>query len=209
MPSRPPPDRPGQIGARSGPQDATSEWPRKVQGQRRITVRLLPACSNRSPPARQIGGPVPRLPLTVAASGRDRRDRAGRRGQVGPNPVCLHPSPEAAQHHAQQLTLAPLVPLLWPADEPPWPCAVSGVGRTTRSHRAEDGYCFVRSTTRCFAAAGLEVMRRMLLSTPESGTTSLRRATRTERKCTDATPGKAHIYSFWPVGQRGLVTVGS
>jgi hypothetical protein len=32
----------------------------------------------------------------VAASGRDRCDRARRGGQGGPNPVCLHPWPEAA-----------------------------------------------------------------------------------------------------------------
>jgi hypothetical protein len=37
-------------------------------------------------------GPVPGLSLTVAASGRDLRDRARRGGQVGPNPVCLHPA---------------------------------------------------------------------------------------------------------------------
>ena len=52
-----------------------------------------------------------------AASGRDRRGRARRGGEVGPNPVCLHPSPEAAQHHAQLLALAPLAAPLWPADE--------------------------------------------------------------------------------------------
>src|SRR5215211_7526717 len=63
-------------------------------------------------------------------------------------PVRLHPLPEAAQHHAQQLAVAPPVALLWPADEPldhvrraVWPA--------TQSHR-KDGPRFVRSTTRRF-----------------------------------------------------------
>jgi hypothetical protein len=37
---------------------------------------------------------------------------------VGPDPVCLHPSPEAAQRHAQLLALAPSAAPRSPADEP-------------------------------------------------------------------------------------------
>jgi hypothetical protein len=44
-------------------------------------------------------------------------NRARRGGQTGPNPVCLHPSPEAAQHHAEQLALALSAALQWPVDE--------------------------------------------------------------------------------------------
>jgi hypothetical protein len=45
---------------------------------------------------------------------------------VGPNPVCLHPSPEAAQHHTQQLAL----PSRWPAEKP-WACRRAVFGRTS------------------------------------------------------------------------------
>jgi hypothetical protein len=60
----------------------------------RITVRPTSPGSNRSPARQIVSGPggYP----AHAASGRDRRDRARRGGQVGPIPAGLHPSPEAA-----------------------------------------------------------------------------------------------------------------
>ena len=76
---------------------------------------------------------------------------------MGPNPVRLHPSPEAAQHHAQLLALAPLAAPLWPADESLVMC-----GEQCWSNDAipsARGWPALREIhDAVFAAAGLEVM---------------------------------------------------
>jgi hypothetical protein len=48
----------------------------------------------------------PEATLTVAASGGNRCDRADRCGQVDPNPVCLHRSPEAAYTYTPSTRVA-------------------------------------------------------------------------------------------------------
>ena len=71
-----------------------SKW---HEANRDYAHHCTPATCSLKPSRHQPG----RLPVKsqgypdVAASGRNRCDRADRGGQVGPNPVCLHPSPEA------------------------------------------------------------------------------------------------------------------
>src|SRR5215208_752491 len=79
-----------------GPEMPPSRWPMRRTWT--TSHHCTPAVHPLNPvvPARRIGAPVPRLSPRVAASGRDRCNRARRGGQGGPNPVCLHHLPEAA-----------------------------------------------------------------------------------------------------------------
>jgi hypothetical protein len=58
---------------------------------------------------------------------------------AGPNPSACIPRPGLPSTTPNSSPRLPRSSLLGPADQPPGPCAASGVGRTTRSHRAEDG----------------------------------------------------------------------
>ena len=78
-----------------------SKWRRREYGHRGLLYarRLLAQTGGRQPD-RLCPVPVATRPLQPRAG--NRRDRARRGGQVGPNPAGLHPSPEAASTPSTQ-----------------------------------------------------------------------------------------------------------
>jgi hypothetical protein len=177
-----------QIGARSRPPDAT------VQAANETNTDNVASLYAFRPPAktrwRQPGG------LRSGPKATQRwQPRAGT-AATGPVAAAGRPKPRLLASLARGCPAPRPTAHLDSLGSPcrgrlmnPWRCAASGVGRTTRSHRAEDGQRIARATTGASLPQAWRSWRRRLPSMPERGSTSLDRAARRARWVPRRKPG--------------------